>query len=341
MGIFSKIFEKRNKQKSVVKEQASFLSEEYRVIVQLRKQIDIFLEQSHYVAKKEYIDIIATYQEVIKFIKTLHNNQLLTDFCKKNNTTEEFVIGIVQQYDNITELIDKSNEEYVSKKMLEEKEYLDKLGHKVDKNFQIADIEKKYKNTVIPPKVQDAIDRINADIAKLDPEIEAKKEDIWKVLSERGNKLRFNVNDNTRPVLVAIDESIIRLEELHEEFLNTKKDSRKEITKKIVEEFNHYMVLQLSIKYWVCDNMKDALVVIRNSFSHIARMTFGGYRFFDRVMLLNDYETDPNTVKVEKPNEEHEFRTWKRSGQIIAKYSDMVSILNQPLQDEISLKKTL
>ena len=87
--------------------------------------------------------------------------------------------------------------------------------------------------------------------------------------------------------------------------------------------------------------MKDALVVIRNSFSHIARMTFGGYRFFDRVMLLNDYETDPNTVKVEKPNEEHEFRTWKRSGQIIAKYPDMVSILNQPLQDEISLKKTL
>ena len=87
--------------------------------------------------------------------------------------------------------------------------------------------------------------------------------------------------------------------------------------------------------------MKDALVVIRNSFSHIARMTFGGYRFFDRVMVLNDYETDPKKTKVEKPNEEPDFRTWKRSGQVIASYSDMVSILNQPLQDEISLKKTL
>lgn len=221
------------------------------------------------------------------------------------------------------------------------KEYLDKLGHKVDKNFQIADIEDKYKNTVIPPEAQAIIDRINADSAKLDPEIEAKKDEIWKVLSERGNKLRFNVNDNTRPVLVAIDDSIIRLEELHKEFLNTKKESRKEATKKIIEEFNHYIVLQLSIKYWACDNMKDALVVIRNSFSHIARMTFGGYRFFDRVMVLNDYETDPKKTKVEKPNEEPDFRTWKRSGQVIASYSDMVSILNQPLQDEISLKKTL
>ncbi len=143
MRIFSKIFEKRDKQKSVVKEQACILSEEYKAIVQLRKQIDSFLEQSHYVAKKEYIDILATYQEVIKFIKTLRNNQLLADFCKKNKTTEDYVIGIVQQYDNITELIDKSNEEYVSKKMLEEKEYLDNILKDVDPVIMLDEDQRK------------------------------------------------------------------------------------------------------------------------------------------------------------------------------------------------------
>lgn len=289
------------------------------------------------------VDIYTQYRKNLDILKILNLNAyaistlvinhegLYTDFFGEDNPIN-YHIEVLKKEPLLKNLIAQRTKI---------KEYLEKRGNLVDKENQIKCVKDKYKDTVIPPEAQAIIDRINADIASLTPEIEAKKDEIWYFTCERGNKLRYNINDNTRPVLVAIDDSILRLEELHKEFLNTKKDSRKEITKKIVEEFNHYMVLQLSIKYWVCDNMKDALVVIRNSFSHIARMTFGGYRFFDRVMLLNDYETEQNTVKVEKPNEEHEFRTWKRSGQIIAKYSDMVSILNQPLQDEISLKKTL
>lgn len=291
------------------------------------KEVDIYTQY------RKNLDILKILTLNAYAISTLVINQegLYTDFFGEDNPIN-YHIEVLKKEPLLKNLIAHRTKI---------KEYLEKRGNLVDKENQIKGVKDKYKDTVIPPEAQAIIDRINVDIASLTPEIEAKKDEIWKVLSERGNKLRFNVNDNTRPVLVAIDDSILRLEELHEEFLNTKKESRKEATKKIVEEFNHYMVLQLSIKYWVCDNMKDALVVIRNSFSHIARMTFGGYRFFDRVMLLNDYETEQNTVKVEKPNEEHEFRTWKRSGQIIASYSDMVSILNQPLQDEISLKKTL
>lgn len=142
MGILKKFFEKKDKH-SEVEQNVCIVSEEYKNIIRLKKAMDKLLEQSHYVARKEYIDVIATYKEVVKFIKTLCNNQLLADFCRKNNTSEEFITCIVHQYDNVTELIDKSNDEYISKKMLEERDYLDNILKDVDPVIMLDEDQRK------------------------------------------------------------------------------------------------------------------------------------------------------------------------------------------------------
>ena len=91
------------------------------------KELEGFLcklqESDHYIARSEYYEQVGGYAETVSFMRKMDGEDMLEDFCSKNGLSPENVQELCTNYENIISFVDNINENYLSRKKQEEKEY--------------------------------------------------------------------------------------------------------------------------------------------------------------------------------------------------------------------------
>ena len=143
MSFFNRIFgrtnEISNKKNNVTHSENSKINE----ILELQKFIDDLLSQDAYIAKSDYLKKIDQEKDVVSYFHQLQNDDLLSDFCKKNYVSEDLVISAIQNYSKIKSIVTEHNEHFIAKKLESEKLYLDKILSDVDPNIMLDDEQRR------------------------------------------------------------------------------------------------------------------------------------------------------------------------------------------------------
>ncbi|MCR4593503.1 MAG: UvrD-helicase domain-containing protein, partial [Clostridiales bacterium] len=113
----------------------AYASQDAELLVELKSFLESLLKCDHYVAKSEYRDNLLDYKETVGRFCILRDSGMLDDYCRQNGIEKNIVEQTISRYNNIESLIDAKNDVYISKKMEEEKEYLDNILTDCDKNI--------------------------------------------------------------------------------------------------------------------------------------------------------------------------------------------------------------
>lgn len=139
MNIFSKLFSK----KEINKPFNTPSTEEGVKIVELYNRFNDLLSMSHYVAKSEYLPIINDYSDVINYFTVLKNSNMLEQYCQTNNIDKDLANEVISDFTNIEKIIDDTNEHYLEKALISEKDYLDNILRDVDPVISLDDDQRK------------------------------------------------------------------------------------------------------------------------------------------------------------------------------------------------------
>lgn len=101
-------------------------------------------------------------------------------------------------------------------------------------------------------------------------------------------------------------------------------DGKKKVKKIIGKMLDEKIEEESKYTYGICYNMSEALTIIRNSLSHVGRISLGKNKGPDTRIILNDYDND----------NEH-------TGAVICKYSDLLMVLGVPFCVEQNKSKRL
>lgn len=96
-----------------------------------------------YISRKEYSDILSHYKDTVDYFATIERSGLLRDFAKKNKITSERIYDVLDRYSKIENLVEKSNEQFITDKMSEEKDYLDGILKDVDPQISLDDDQRR------------------------------------------------------------------------------------------------------------------------------------------------------------------------------------------------------
>jgi len=118
-------------------------NENAKTILELNEFIEKLLGTDSYIAKSEYLKRIDSSKEVVNYFNQLKNDGLLSDFCKKNKTSENTILTALKNYSDIEELVTKHNSDFIQQKLKSEKDYLDTILKDVDPNIMLDDDQRK------------------------------------------------------------------------------------------------------------------------------------------------------------------------------------------------------
>ncbi len=135
MSLLNKLFE--NKKNSIPNNENS------KTVHELKEFIEKLLAADSYIAKSDYLKKIDAFKEVVNYFVKLKNDGLLSEFCKKSKTSETQILTVLKQYSDIEKLIAKHNNDFISKKMKSEKDYLDTILKDVDPNIKLDEDQRK------------------------------------------------------------------------------------------------------------------------------------------------------------------------------------------------------
>ena len=132
MSFFSKIsdiFSKSN-------ETPKICDPEAYVLVNFEEDVNLLLNQDLYLAHRDYSAICIQYKALYDKFKILEDTKTLGFFCKNNNITRKRINSFFQTYQDISSnnstIIAKHNEDYITKQLVSNKQYLDNILKDVD-----------------------------------------------------------------------------------------------------------------------------------------------------------------------------------------------------------------
>lgn len=138
MGIISKLFRKKklqvNSDNIVISniEQNTSRDENTVKLVELKKLIESLLNSGKYIARSDYQEKFTEYVSVINFFNVLKDSGMLQDFCQCNMIVLADVQYVIDAFENMDNLVEQHNEDYILKSMVREKDYLDNILKAVD-----------------------------------------------------------------------------------------------------------------------------------------------------------------------------------------------------------------
>lgn len=138
----------------------------------------------HYVSRREYMPVINQYADTISFLRKLEEDNILEEYCGKYSYDYRTALRLINQYGNIENLVTCINEEFISRKMIDEKCYLDNILEDIDPVIQLDDEQRQVvlsdedyslviagagagKTTTIAAKVKYLVERKNVDAEKI------------------------------------------------------------------------------------------------------------------------------------------------------------------------------
>lgn len=150
MGFFGKIFGHKKAQTNSVKRtpinpgQAIVPKNENVIkLLDLKNYIDSLMDAERYIAKSDYLEKIKEYGSVIDFFVVLKSSGMLESFCRINETSMSEVQNTITAFTDIEKLIDRHNEEFITKTMVREKEYLDNILKAIDPAVSLDDDQRR------------------------------------------------------------------------------------------------------------------------------------------------------------------------------------------------------
>lgn len=100
-------------------------------------------KSDHYVSRKEYAAEVSKYADVMNLFISMDENDTLEFYCDKNGFDADRAKSAYRSYQDIDALVEKANDNYISKKMAEEKDYLDAILREVDPAISLDDDQRK------------------------------------------------------------------------------------------------------------------------------------------------------------------------------------------------------
>ena len=143
MGLFSKLFKKKDATVSIATDNMSFKSPECQSLWDLKIYMDDILSQNRYIAKSEYRAKLLDGKKTVEYFGVLQSSRLLDAFCKNNDLALSAVEATLSRYINFETLIDEHNESFMRRAMSEEKYYLDNILHDVDPQIKLDEDQRR------------------------------------------------------------------------------------------------------------------------------------------------------------------------------------------------------
>ncbi len=145
MGIFSKLFQRNRGETNSIesKDKRIPLSSECEDFFRCKDYIDALLSQSRFVAKSEFINEIPKYKSIVDFFRVLETSGQLKAYCSQYGINPLEISQTLDSYQNIEKLVDLSNENYLKKALVDEKEYLDNIMKSVDPNVLLDEDQRR------------------------------------------------------------------------------------------------------------------------------------------------------------------------------------------------------
>lgn len=135
MPFFSRLFAKQNKKNSSSSTPDFTCRSENpkaQSVLEAAQFISELLSADSYIAKSQYLKRSEPYREAAAYFQQLEQDGLLQSFCDKNHLKEKTVHDALELYGNLQALVDQHNNQFVEKKLQEEKLYLDSILHEID-----------------------------------------------------------------------------------------------------------------------------------------------------------------------------------------------------------------
>ena len=135
MGLFSKLFNRGNKNNKVEE------PEEYKSAKEFNSKIQQLNCADKYIARSDYEHLIGEYKDTYTFFDSSKRANTLSYYCKQNKLSEEDVLNFLVLYSDIADLrkgssvFRKHNDSYISSHIVSEKAYLDSILHEIDSNI--------------------------------------------------------------------------------------------------------------------------------------------------------------------------------------------------------------
>ena len=140
MSILSRIF--GEKRKSADKPSVEvIITPEYQRLLDFGKALNRLLKGDEFIARSDYIPITEEYKDTRIFFENLHNSDLLSMYCEKNGLEEKRIkkaLNLFKDLANLKQspsLIKKHNEEFITRHLESDKDYLDTILSEVDSKF--------------------------------------------------------------------------------------------------------------------------------------------------------------------------------------------------------------
>lgn len=130
MGLFSKWFKRDTAGRKAP--DTGFENPECQKLWDLGSYMKVMLEETRYIAKKDYQNHLLEEKKIIEYFDVLQRSGLLDTFCRKNGMGAAAAEEILEQYEKFGELVDQHNENYIQQAMIQEKDYLDHILADVD-----------------------------------------------------------------------------------------------------------------------------------------------------------------------------------------------------------------
>ncbi len=143
MGFFNRISSYIKQMKIPKKSPAFSQNENVLKLLDLKKYIDSLLASDKYIAKSDYLAPIKQYKPTIDFFDILKNSGMLADFCQRNGISLPEVQNTTAAYTEIEKRVDQLNEEFITKSLTTEKEYLDNILKSVDPAVSLDDDQRR------------------------------------------------------------------------------------------------------------------------------------------------------------------------------------------------------
>ena len=124
MGLFSKLFKKKETIANNVTDNMSFENPESQSLWDLKVYMDNILSQNRYVSKSEYRAKLLDGRKTVEYFGVLQSSRLLDAFCKNNGISLSVVEGTLSKYINFEALVDEHNESFIRRAMTEEQQAL-------------------------------------------------------------------------------------------------------------------------------------------------------------------------------------------------------------------------
>lgn len=143
MGLFSKLFKKKESTANIVQDSLSFENPECQSIWDLKVYMDALLSQNRYIAKSEYRAKLLDKKKTVEYFGVLKSSRLMDTFCKNNGISLAAVEGTLSKYINFEVLVDEHNEAFIRRAMTEEQSYLDNILQDVDPQIKLDEDQRR------------------------------------------------------------------------------------------------------------------------------------------------------------------------------------------------------